>query len=26
LTDGVHKMHALFLQWMDADLAGAFKP
>jgi len=26
LTDGVRKMHALFLQWMDADLAGAFKP
>jgi len=26
LTDGVRKMHALFMQWMDADLAGAFKP
>ena len=25
LTDGVAKMHKLFVQWMDADLAGAFK-
>ena len=25
LTDGVAKMHQLFLRWMDADLAGAFK-
>ena len=26
LTDGVRKMHTLFMQWMDADLAGAFQP
>ena len=26
LTDGVRKMHQIILQWMDADLAGAFKP
>jgi iron complex transport system substrate-binding protein len=26
LTDGVAKMHQIILQWMDADLAGAFKP
>jgi iron complex transport system substrate-binding protein len=25
LTDGVAKMHQLFVRWMDADLAGAFK-
>jgi iron complex transport system substrate-binding protein len=25
LTDGVAKMHKRFVQWMDADLAGAFK-
>jgi len=24
LTDGVQKMHQIILQWMDADLAGAF--
>jgi iron complex transport system substrate-binding protein len=26
LTDGVAKMHAIILRWMDADLAGAFAP
>ena len=26
LTDGVAKMHQTILQWMEADLAGAFKP
>ncbi len=26
LTDGVQKMHQIILQWMDADLAGAFTP
>ena len=26
LTDGVTKMHQIILKWMDADLAGAFKP
>jgi iron complex transport system substrate-binding protein len=26
LTDGVARMHQIILQWMDADLAGAFKP
>ena len=26
LTDGVRQMHQLFMRWMDADLAGAFKP
>ncbi|OYQ40279.1 cobalamin-binding protein [Rhodoferax sp. TH121] len=26
LTDGVRKMHQIILQWMDADLAGAFQP
>lgn len=26
LTDGVVKMHQIILQWMEADLAGAFKP
>jgi iron complex transport system substrate-binding protein len=26
LTDGVQQMHALFMQWMDADLAGTFQP
>ncbi|WP_411883206.1 ABC transporter substrate-binding protein [Polaromonas sp. YR568] len=26
LTDGVAKMHQIIRQWMDADLAGAFKP
>jgi iron complex transport system substrate-binding protein len=26
LTDGVNKMHKIILQWMDADMAGAFKP
>lgn len=26
LTDGVAKMHQIILQWMEADLAGAFKP
>jgi iron complex transport system substrate-binding protein len=26
LTDGVRQMHQIFLRWMDADLAGAFKP
>ncbi|WP_411879552.1 ABC transporter substrate-binding protein [Polaromonas sp. YR568] len=26
LTDGVAKIHQIILQWMDADLAGAFKP
>lgn len=26
LTDGVATMHQIILQWMDADLAGAFKP
>ena len=26
LTDGVQKMHQIILQWMDADLAGAFQP
>jgi iron complex transport system substrate-binding protein len=26
LTDGVAKMHQIILQWMDADLAGAFTP
>lgn len=26
LTDGVAKMHQLFLRWMDAEQAGAFKP
>jgi iron complex transport system substrate-binding protein len=26
LTDGVAKMHQIILRWMDADLAGAFKP
>lgn len=25
LTDGVQKMHQIILQWMDADLAGAFQ-
>lgn len=25
LTDGVAKIHQLFVRWMDADLAGAFK-
>lgn len=25
LTDGVAKMHQIILQWMEADLAGAFK-
>jgi iron complex transport system substrate-binding protein len=25
LTDGVAKMHQLFVRWMDADLAGAFQ-
>ncbi|MSQ76518.1 MAG: cobalamin-binding protein [Rhodoferax sp.] len=25
LTDGVAKMHQLFMRWMEADLAGAFK-
>jgi len=25
LTDGVAKMHAIILRWMDADLAGALK-
>ena len=24
LTDGVARMHAIVLRWMDADLAGAF--
>jgi len=26
LTDGVRKMHEIILRWMDAELAGAFKP
>lgn len=26
LTDGVRQLHQLFMRWMDADLAGAFKP
>ena len=26
LTDGVAKMHAIVLRWMDADQAGAFAP
>ena len=26
LTDGVRQMHQIFMRWMDADLAGAFKP
>ena len=26
LTDGVAKMHQIILRWMEADLAGAFKP
>ncbi|MDR7305349.1 ABC transporter substrate-binding protein [Rhodoferax saidenbachensis] len=26
LTDGVARMHRIILQWMDADLAGAFTP
>ena len=26
LTDGVARMHAIVLRWMDADLAGAFVP
>jgi iron complex transport system substrate-binding protein len=26
LTDGVRQMHQLFMRWMDADLAEAFKP
>lgn len=26
LTDGVRKMHQIILQWMDADVAGAFQP
>lgn len=26
LSDGVAKMHQIILQWMEADLAGAFKP
>ena len=25
LTDGVQKMHQIVLQWMNADLAGAFR-
>jgi iron complex transport system substrate-binding protein len=26
LTDGVAKMHQIILRWMEADLAGTFKP
>ncbi|CAN7226563.1 ABC transporter substrate-binding protein [Polaromonas sp. LjRoot131] len=26
LTDGVTKMHQIILRWMEADLAGTFKP
>jgi len=25
LTDGVHKMHRIFMDWMDADQSGAFR-
>jgi iron complex transport system substrate-binding protein len=26
LTDGVARMHQIILRWMEADLAGTFKP